>query len=112
MAFRLLKSLLGREEGKRPARVPTDEVLPVYDFDARPQVRDIIIGWTLRFEDILDADKLHVALSRLLEIGDWKKLGGRLRERVSTRRTRLRSNFKKGFYFGRSVQGSEARLGD
>lgn len=83
MAFSFLKSLLGRGVPKRPARVPTDEVLPMYDFDARPQVRNIIIGWTLRFDDILDADKLNIALSRLLEIGDWRKLGGRLRERVS-----------------------------
>lgn len=55
----------------------------MFDFDSRPQVRNIIIGWTLRFDDILDADKLGVALSQLLEIGDWRKLGGRLRRRVS-----------------------------
>lgn len=89
MALGLLKSLLGCSECKRPAYVATDEILPIYDFDSRPQVRDIIIGWTLRFDDILDADKLHVALSRLLEIGDWKKLGGRLRRKVSKYRGRL-----------------------
>lgn len=83
MALRFLQSLLGLSEPERPARVPTDEVFPVFDFDARPQVRDIIIGWTLRFDDILDADALNVALSRLLEIGDWRKLGGRLRKNVS-----------------------------
>lgn len=83
MALSYLKSMLGRTGPNRPARVPTDEILPMYDFDARPQVRNIIIGWTLRFDDILDADKLKIALSRLLEIGDWRKLGGRLREKVS-----------------------------
>ncbi|CAN8106396.1 unnamed protein product [Discula destructiva] len=81
MALSYLKSVLGRNGPTRPARVPTDEVLPMFDFDARPQVRNIIIGWTLRFDDVLDADKLNIALSRLLEIGDWRKLGGRLRQR-------------------------------
>lgn len=83
MAVEFFKTLLGRGKPQRPAGVPTDDVLPMYDFDSRPQVRDIIIGWTMRFDEILDADKLNAALSRLLEIGDWKKLGGRLRENVS-----------------------------
>lgn len=65
-----------------PARVPTDEVLPLHEFDGRPQVRNIVMGWTMRFDDVLDADKLHNSLARLLEIGSWRKLGGRLRERV------------------------------
>lgn len=85
MAF-ILRAIFGGGKPQRPAPIPTDEVVPMYDFDARPQVRDIIIGWTLRFDDILDADKLNVALSRLLEIGNWRKLGGRLRERVSLHR--------------------------
>lgn len=83
MAFELLRAILGGGKPPRPALIPTDEILPVHDFDARPQVRDIIMGWTLRFDDILDADKLNAALSRLLEIGNWRKLGGRLRQRVS-----------------------------
>lgn len=83
MAFNSLKSFFGWTKPLPPARVPTDEVLPMFDFDARPQVRNIIIGWTLRFDDILDADRLGVALCQLLEIGDWRKLGGRLRRRVS-----------------------------
>jgi hypothetical protein len=37
----------------------------------------------LRFNDVLDADKLHASLSRLLEIGDWKKVGGRLKLTVT-----------------------------
>ncbi|KAL5001377.1 hypothetical protein BDV10DRAFT_182610 [Aspergillus recurvatus] len=41
--------------------------------------RNIVVTWTLRFNDVLDADKLHASLSRLLGIGDWRKLGGRLR---------------------------------
>lgn len=87
MALNYFKSLFGPKVPQRPARVPTDEVLPMFDFDARPQVRNIIIGWTLRFDDILDADRLGASLCQLLEIGDWRKLGGRLRQRVRSRRS-------------------------
>lgn len=66
-----------------PQRVPTDEVLPTHHFDDNPINRMIILAWTLRFNDVLDADKLHDGLARLLEIGDWRKLGGRIRKGVS-----------------------------
>ncbi|KAG6041588.1 hypothetical protein E4U41_003325 [Claviceps citrina] len=38
-----------------------------------------VLGWTMRFDDVLDADMLHSALTKLLGVGDWRKLGGRLR---------------------------------
>lgn len=84
MALGFLQSLFGGGKPSRAPLVESDEILPMFDFDARPQVRNIIIGWTLRFDDVLDADQLHVALARLLEIGNWRKLGGRLRETVSS----------------------------
>lgn len=65
-----------------PQRVPTDEVLPMHHFDDTPINASIILAWTLRFNDVLDADKLHQGLARLLEIGDWRKLGGRIRKGV------------------------------
>lgn len=40
------------------------------------------VNWFMRFNDALDANMLNGALSRLFEIGDWKKLGGRLRRKV------------------------------
>lgn len=36
------------------------------------------VTWMMRFNDVLDVKKLNDALSRLLGIGDWRKLGGRL----------------------------------
>jgi hypothetical protein len=36
----------------------------------------------MRFNDVLDPKQLNNALLRLLGIGDWKKLGGRLRFKV------------------------------
>ncbi|KAF4219075.1 hypothetical protein CNMCM5878_003930 [Aspergillus fumigatiaffinis] len=67
-----------------PARTPpplveSDDVYPVHMLDDTKTLRDIVVAWTLRFNDVLDADKLYASLSRLLAIGDWRKLGGRLR---------------------------------
>jgi hypothetical protein len=62
-----------------PSPVETDVIYPVHMLDDTKTLRNIVVTWTLRFNDVLDADKLHASLSRLLEIGDWKKVGGRLR---------------------------------
>ena len=64
-----------------PSRVPTDEVLPVHVFDNVIGLR-VPICLTLRFDEVLDAQKLVRSLARLAELGDWKKLGGRLRLNV------------------------------
>jgi hypothetical protein len=61
--------------------VPTDEVLPVHAFDNAIGLR-VPICLTLRFDEVLDAQKLVRSLARLAELGDWKKLGGRLRLNV------------------------------
>ncbi|CAG9953626.1 unnamed protein product [Clonostachys rosea f. rosea IK726] len=59
--------------------VDGDEIYPVHGIDSADVLRPLILGWTMRFNDVLDADKLHEALCRLINIGDWKKLGGRMR---------------------------------
>jgi hypothetical protein len=63
-----------------PLNVPED-VYPFHTLDDWRIIRSIVT-WTLCFNDVLDPDILHDALSRLLEIGDWRKLGGRLRFKV------------------------------
>ena len=40
------------------------------------------VNWTMQFNDVLDAQKLNDALARVLQIGDWKKLAGRLYRKV------------------------------
>lgn len=45
----------------------------------------LIMAWTMRFNDVLNADKLHKSLSELLTVGDWKKLGARLRYGLNKR---------------------------
>jgi hypothetical protein len=77
--------LIGASSAKAPPpRVETDDIYPVHMLDDNKTLRDIVVTWTLRFNDTLDADKLHTSLSRLLEIGDWRKVGGRLRLKVSS----------------------------
>ncbi|KIW70220.1 hypothetical protein PV04_02512 [Phialophora macrospora] len=75
---------LWRLLGTSPARSPppvveSDDVYPVHMLDDTSTLRGIVVTWTLRFNDVLDADKLSLSLSKLLEIGDWRKVGGRLR---------------------------------
>lgn len=60
-----------------------DEVYPVHVLDDTKIFRSILITWTLCFNDVLDADKLESSLAKLLKTGDWRKLGGRLRLKVS-----------------------------
>ena len=80
-----LRSALGlKGQREAPARVPTDQILPVHFLDDTDMNREYICTWTMSFQDILDADKLATSLSRLAEIGDWKKIGGRLRLNVSS----------------------------
>jgi hypothetical protein len=66
-----------------PPHVESDDVYPVHMLDDTATLRSIVITWTLCFNDVLDADKLHASLSKLLNIGDWGKIGGRLRLKVS-----------------------------
>jgi hypothetical protein len=76
--------LLGASSSKvPPPRIESDDVYPVHMLDDIKTFRDLVVTWTLRFNDVLDADKLHTSLSKLLEIGDWRKVGGRLRLNVS-----------------------------
>jgi hypothetical protein len=66
----------------QPPRIESDDVYPVHKLDDTKTLRNIVVTWTLCFNDVLDADMLYGSLSRLLEIGDWRKVGGRLRLRV------------------------------
>ena len=86
MSF-LMRWLWGQPERLVPSTIETDEILPVNYFDDTSTFRDLVICWTMRFDDVLDANRLHDSLARLLEIGGWKKLGGRLRLNVSLTRT-------------------------
>ena len=75
--------LLGTSPARGPPPVENDVIYPVHMLDDTKTLRDIVVTWTLCFNDVLDAEKLCASLSRLLEIGDWRKVGGRLRLKVN-----------------------------
>lgn len=64
-----------------PSNASEGDTYPLHCLDGL-KVNYKFVSWTMRFNDVLDVEKLHNALSRLLEIGDWRKLGGRLRFKV------------------------------
>lgn len=55
-----------------------DIVYPVHTWDASKLYQDIYYIY-LRSHGTLDADKIHDALWKLFHIGEWRKLGGRLK---------------------------------
>ncbi|PHH93229.1 hypothetical protein CDD83_9499 [Cordyceps sp. RAO-2017] len=65
--------------GKRsPPQDGEYDVYPVYKLDDNMLCRNLSVSYTMRFNDVLDPYLLLDSLTRLLEIGDWRKLGGRL----------------------------------
>ncbi len=95
LLFRLLSRLA--RAGRRIQHVKTDDVFPVHFIDQAGLIRESIINYTFQFNDVLDAEKLHDSLVSLLRIGDWKKLGGRLR--LDVRDRALSSYLETNFYF-------------
>jgi hypothetical protein len=78
----LWRLLGGSPARSQPPKIESDDIYPVHMLDDTKTLQGIVVTWTLRFNDVLDADKLHSSLSKLLEIGDWRKVGGRLRLKV------------------------------
>lgn len=77
--------------GQRPKKTGTERSLSepdevVYPFHVldRPTLDEELVTWVLSFNDVLSAISLHQSLCTLLEIGDWRKLGARLRVTVSS----------------------------
>ncbi|KAI1491100.1 hypothetical protein F5X96DRAFT_693663 [Biscogniauxia mediterranea] len=62
-----------------PPKVPTDTVIPLHSFDDRQINRSIQLLFMMRFDDVLDPEKLRSSLEKLLEREGWRKLGARLR---------------------------------
>lgn len=58
------------------------DVYPVHTLDRMAEYQKFL-ATVMYFNDALDADMLNASLVKLLEIGDWKKLRGRLRKNVT-----------------------------
>jgi hypothetical protein len=67
----------------RPQRVATDTVVQVHSTDDQPVYKGLVMWQMFRFEEVLDPESLRKSLQTLLEHGNWKKLGARLRRNVS-----------------------------
>ena len=59
------------------------EVVPFRFWDEQDAMRRLVMEFTYRFDDVLDAQKLKSSLERLLEIGGWRGLGARFKKSVS-----------------------------
>lgn len=68
---------------KAPARVPTDTVVPLRYWDDNVALKSLVVFSLSRFDEALDAGKLHSSLERLISRKGWRKLGARLRKNVS-----------------------------
>lgn len=67
---------------KTPLTISSDTVVPLYRFDDTSLTRKVIVEFTMRFDDVLDPEKLRFSLDKLLSRRDWRKLGARLRLNV------------------------------
>jgi hypothetical protein len=65
-----------------PERVLTDTVIPLFDGDDTRPNRSIAPEFTMKFDEVLDAEKISGALWKLIDRPGWKKLGARLRLNV------------------------------
>lgn len=81
-------SLWGGSKKAAPSTIyDDDQVYPLHLLDLTDGAKKFNIVWTYVFHDVLDADKLNTSLRRLLEIGDWRKLGGRIVQKASISRS-------------------------
>ncbi|KAG5914575.1 hypothetical protein E4U42_000420 [Claviceps africana] len=78
--FRINRRPLGKKR-KTVSKTDAEEVYPIHCLDQPTTVRQSMRTWVMCFNDVLMAPRLHEALCHLLEMGDWKKLGTRLRIR-------------------------------
>lgn len=61
-----------------------DDVYPTGRIDNALSIKPMVLSLTLRFNDVLDASRLHATLCTLLSTGDWRRLGGRLRKPLAS----------------------------
>jgi hypothetical protein len=75
------------------SQVPEDIVVPLHSRDDTNQNRNISIEFTMRFDDVLDSQKLVDSLWKLLEKPGWNKVGARLRLNTTNGRLEYHSEF-------------------
>ncbi|KAF9873177.1 lysR family regulatory protein [Colletotrichum karsti] len=72
-------SFLFNGKPQPPTTVPSDTIIPLNGNDDNYVNRCIVMLFMMRFDDVLDPEKLRSSLEKLLERKGWRKLGARLR---------------------------------
>ncbi|KAK1519533.1 uncharacterized protein CCOS01_11184 [Colletotrichum costaricense] len=72
-------SIFSKTAPKAPATVATDTIIPLNPNDDTALNRGIVMGFMMRFDDVLNPERLHSSLTKLLGREGWRKLGARLR---------------------------------
>ncbi|KAK3209909.1 hypothetical protein GRF29_44g1037238 [Pseudopithomyces chartarum] len=60
--------------------VTGDKIFPLRFMDSSEVFTKIALDFTLRFDDVLDPEKLRLSLERLVQIGNWHQIGARYRK--------------------------------
>lgn len=71
------------ESAKDECLLYEDEVLPIHFIDQAAIIRKIVLNYTFRYDNVLDARTLHESLIQLVHTPGWRKISGRLRANVS-----------------------------
>lgn len=77
-------SIFSKTTPKAPATVATDTIIPLNTNDDTTFNRGIVMGFMMRFDNVLNPEKLHSSLKKLLGREGWRKLGARIRLNVSS----------------------------
>ncbi|KAG7046645.1 ankyrin-2 ankyrin [Colletotrichum scovillei] len=72
-------SIFSKTAPKAPATVATDTIIPLNPNDDTALNRGIVMGFMMRFDNVLNPERLHSSLTKLLGREGWRKLGARLR---------------------------------
>lgn len=78
-----IKTMFGLSTTDQQPKFDDDDVYPAMLLDDTKAQRDMVLHWTFHFNDVLDTEKLRTSLATLIDIGDWRKLGGRYKINVS-----------------------------
>lgn len=79
-------NLLSKPRPQAPPTVATDTIVPMHHMDDNKINRSMVVMFMMRFDDVLDPEKLKVSLDKLFSRDDWRKLGARIRLNVSCAR--------------------------
>ncbi|KAK4221654.1 transcriptional regulator sdnM [Podospora fimiseda] len=79
-------SVLSTSKPVAPATVPTDTIIPLNTLDDTNVNKAIGMNFGMRFDDVLDPEKLSSSLEKLLQRKDWGRLGARLRLNPQTKK--------------------------